>query len=68
MTTFGHRYFLAKNKDSANRMQWPKKSRRILFGIAEVQPILSKDDKMDLYQVRSVSPIYFLCKSFTGQQ
>ena len=35
-------YFL-KNKDSANRMQWPKKSRRILFGIAEVQPILSKD-------------------------
>ena len=47
MTTFGHRYFLAKNKDSANRMQWPKKSRRILFGIAEVQPILSKDDKID---------------------
>ena len=45
MTTFAHRYFLAKNKDSANRMQWSKKSRRILFGIAEVQPILSKDDK-----------------------
>ena len=33
------------SKDSANRMQWPKKSRRILFGIAEVQPILSKDNQ-----------------------
>ena len=56
-------YFL-KNKDSANRMQWPKKSRRILFGIAEVQPILSKDNQKGWYLVRSVSPNLFSLQKF----
>ena len=45
-------------------MQWPKKSRRILFGIAEVQPILSKDNQKGWYLVRSVSPNLFSLQKF----
>ena len=57
-------FLFLKNKDSANRMQWPKKSRRILFGIAKVQPILYKDNQKGWYFMRIINPNLFSLQKF----